>query len=333
MGFIPNECTAQMTGNYKTTYPYIETFLNTGASVPGGSALVLPTIQASYTINSGDTDGQVINDYETEFVASTSITNGSTSAKPTLDAYPSTNSCSGLGIGCTPPYQAPTARWTLTVHVPSGPPTVTSVTPNTGTNLGGHPVTIDGTGFTGATAVDFGTNAATSVDVVSDTEITADSPAGTGTVDVTVTTPGGTSTTSSNDQFTYTAPPLPTVTSVTPSTGSTSGGTPVTIDGSGFTGATAVDFGTNAATNVVVVNDGEITADLTGRGSRHGRRHGDDSDRDLDDLTGRSLHLRGVRRLARRSDQPRRHARGRTRPTSPGAHRAAAGGVRSPPTR
>ena len=96
MGFIPNQCTAQMTGNYKTTYPYIETFLNTGASVPGGSALVLPTIQASYTINPTDTTGQVINDYETEFVASTSITNGTTSAKPTLDAYPSTNSCSGL---------------------------------------------------------------------------------------------------------------------------------------------------------------------------------------------------------------------------------------------
>ena len=137
MGFIPNECTAQMTGNYKTTYPYIETFLNTGASVPGGSALVLPTIQASFTINSADTAGTVINDYETEFVASTSITNGTTSAKPTLDAYPSTNSCSGLGIGCTPPYQAPTARWSLTV-TRVRPPTVTSVTPNTGTNRVEH---------------------------------------------------------------------------------------------------------------------------------------------------------------------------------------------------
>ena len=65
-------------------------------------------------------------------------------------------------------------------------------------------VTITGTGFTGATAVDFGgTNAATNVQVVSATEITATSPAGTGTVDVTVTTAGGTSTTSSADQFTY----------------------------------------------------------------------------------------------------------------------------------
>ena len=52
-------------------------------------------------------------------------------------------------------------------------------------------MTITGTGFTGATAVDFGTTAATNLTVVSDTQITATSPAGTGTVDVTVTTPGG----------------------------------------------------------------------------------------------------------------------------------------------
>ena len=54
-------------------------------------------------------------------------------------------------------------------------------------------MTITGTGFTGATAVDFGTTAATGLTVVNDTTITADSPAGTGIVDVTVTTPGGTS--------------------------------------------------------------------------------------------------------------------------------------------
>ncbi len=58
MGFIANECTAQMTGNYKTTYPYIETFLNAAATIPGGSTLVLPTISAQFTINSGDAPGR-----------------------------------------------------------------------------------------------------------------------------------------------------------------------------------------------------------------------------------------------------------------------------------
>lgn len=63
---------------------------------------------------------------------------------------------------------------------------------------------IAGSGFTGATAVDFGATAATSYAVNSDTQVTATSPAGSaGTVDVTVTTPGGTSATGSGDKFTY----------------------------------------------------------------------------------------------------------------------------------
>ena len=97
-------------------------------------------------------------------------------------------------------------------------------------------MTITGTGFTGATAVDFGATAATNVTVVNDTTITADSPAGTGTVDVTVTTPAGTSATSAADQFTYTAVAAPTVTGLSPTSGTEAGGTPVTITGTGFTG-------------------------------------------------------------------------------------------------
>jgi hypothetical protein len=64
-------------------------------------------------------------------------------------------------------------------------------------------VTITGTNFTGATAVHFGTKAATGVVVVNATTITATSPAGTGTVNVTVTTPNGTSAISSGDHFRY----------------------------------------------------------------------------------------------------------------------------------
>ena len=91
----------------------------------------------------------------------------------------------------------------------------------------------------------------------SDTSITATSPAGTGTVDVTVTTPSGTSATSPADQFTYRRP---TVTSVSPNSGPSAGGTSVTITGTSFTGATGVKFGTVAATNVTVVNSTSITA-------------------------------------------------------------------------
>ena len=96
--------------------------------------------------------------------------------------------------------------------------------------------------------------------MVNDTTITADSPAGTGVVNVTVTTPAGTSASSSADEFTYTVVAAPTVTGISPNSGPAAGGTLVTITGTGFTGATAVDFGTTPATDVTVVNATTITA-------------------------------------------------------------------------
>ena len=82
-------------------------------------------------------------------------------------------------------------------------PVVTGLSPAGGVTGGGTLVTITGTGFIGATAVYFGTSPGTDLTVVSDTTITASSPAGTGTVDVTVTNPIGTSPLSPADVFTY----------------------------------------------------------------------------------------------------------------------------------
>ena len=142
-------------------------------------------------------------------------------------------------------------------YVPA--PTVTGVSPNVGPLGGGTGVTITGSNFTGATAVKFGTTAATGVIVNgAGTSITATSPSGSGTVNVTVMTPGGTSATSSADDFTYV--PEPIVTGVSPNGGTDAGGTSVTITGSNFTGATAVKFGTTAATGVIVNSATSITA-------------------------------------------------------------------------
>ncbi|MDR3599064.1 MAG: IPT/TIG domain-containing protein [Desulfosporosinus sp.] len=87
-------------------------------------------------------------------------------------------------------------------------PAVTGISPTSGPTSGGTQVTITGTGFTGATAVNFGNTAATNYTVNSDSSITATSPVVSGRVDVTVTGPGGTSATSNLDQFTYTNPLL-----------------------------------------------------------------------------------------------------------------------------
>ncbi|MEY9396807.1 hypothetical protein ABIF66_007614 [Bradyrhizobium japonicum] len=137
-------------------------------------------------------------------------------------------------------------------------PAVTSVAPNAGLLAGGTSVTITGTALSGATAVKFGATNATSFTVNSATSITAVSPAGAGTVDITVTTPGGTSPISASDQFSYT--PAPTVSSISPSSGSAIGTTSVAVTGTGFTGATAVKFGANNATSFTVNSATSITA-------------------------------------------------------------------------
>ena len=81
-------------------------------------------------------------------------------------------------------------------------PSVTGVSPPSGPDIGGTTVTITGTNLSGAKSVQFGTTAGT-VTADSATSITATSPAGSGMVNVTVTTAYGTSATSSEDEFTY----------------------------------------------------------------------------------------------------------------------------------
>jgi Tol biopolymer transport system component len=81
--------------------------------------------------------------------------------------------------------------------------TVTGLSPDHGPSAGGTTVTITGHGFVARARVRFGSAAATGVVVHSPASITATSPAGTGTVDVVVTTSRGTSATAAGDRFTY----------------------------------------------------------------------------------------------------------------------------------
>ena len=93
--------------------------------------------------------------------------------------------------------------------------------------------------------------------VDSGTQIMATAPAGTGTVDVTVTTTGGTSAKSAADEYAYQPPDI---SSISPTHGPAVGGTTVTISGVNFSGATAVDFGSTPATSFAFKSDGQITA-------------------------------------------------------------------------
>ena len=99
---------------------------------------------------------------------------------------------------------SPTSDADLFTYTGASMPVVTLVSPSTGVAAGGTSVTISGSGFTGATSVTFGGTSATFT-VVSDTSITATSPAhANGTVHVIVTGTGGSSSATSADNYTFT---------------------------------------------------------------------------------------------------------------------------------
>jgi IPT/TIG domain len=139
-------------------------------------------------------------------------------------------------------------------------PAIQSLSPKSGATTGGNKVTIIGSDLSEVTAVTFGSSPATSFTVNSSQSITALSPAeSVGTVNVTVTSPDGTSPTDPAARFTYSLH-VPKVTSVAPDVGPLTGGTRVTITGSGFTKVTAVEFGSASAEAFTVNNQKSITA-------------------------------------------------------------------------
>ena len=144
-----------------------------------------------------------------------------------------------------------TASKTLPLTISPPAPTITSVS-RTGPLSGGNTVTITGTGFSTVQHVKFGTTTATSYSVRSATQLLAVAPAhAAGNVRVSVTTAGGTSQTTPADVYRY-ASPLPAVTSISPASGAAAGNTIVTVNGSGFTGATKVTFGGATGSSISV---------------------------------------------------------------------------------
>ncbi len=134
--------------------------------------------------------------------------------------------------------------------------TVTGMSPTTGQTSGGQPVSFTGTGLTGASVsfggISVGANAGST-----DTHLVVTTPAhAAGNVAVIVSTPGTDTTVPGG--FTYVA--APTITTLSPASGRLSGGTTVTITGTGLTGTSGVRFAGISATNVTVVNDTTVTA-------------------------------------------------------------------------
>jgi hypothetical protein len=262
-GDIAEDEMVAATGSYSATAP-----LGSGQWImqmvalraPSGGTNV-PTV-TGVSPNTGSTAGGTsVTITGANFATGATVKFGSTAATNVVEV-------SGTSITATTPSgSAGAVTVTVTIGGQSGSlasgftyvatPTVTSVSPNTGTTAGGTAVTISGTNFVTGATVKFGPTAATNVVVVSSTSITATTPAGSaGAVTVTVTVSGQSG--SLTNGFTYVV--VPTVTGVSPNTGTTAGGTAVTIAGTNFASGATVKFGSTAATNVVVVSGTSITA-------------------------------------------------------------------------
>lgn len=171
--------------------------------------------------------GQTVTITGTNFTATTAVTFGGTAAA-SFNVVDANTITAVIGTGATGNVVVTTAGGIASLagftYLP--PPGISSFTPATGT--AGTTVTITGINFINVSSVKFGGIPAGSFTLNSSTSITAIVLDG-ATGAITITTPGGTATATG---FTYTAPPVPVITGVTPLSGPV--GTVVTISGNNF---------------------------------------------------------------------------------------------------
>lgn len=241
-------------------------------SLPNGFTYIAPppppTI-GNVTPNTGSTaGGTTVTITGAGFVAGAVVSFGGTVATTSFQSATSLTAVTPASLAGTvsvsvrnPDFQSATAANAFTFVAPAVAPTVTAVSANSGSTAGGLTVTITGTNFVAGASVTFGGTPASAVAVVNPTTITAVTPArAAGAVTVTVTNPSFLAGSLANG-FTYIAPSTtPVVSSVSPNSGSTSGGTSVTISGINFAAGATVTFGGAPATNVFVVSSTSITA-------------------------------------------------------------------------
>lgn len=241
--------------NYPITAPApVLTSITPNNGAPGTSVSV--TLSGNYFLSNArvSTDSPYVTGTNVNVVSFTQATAtlviASNAVIETVDVIVSTSSGSSSSVP-------------FAVTKPSAP-TLTSTTPGSAPQGGSVPVTLTGTNFTSGATVAVANPGVTvsNVNVVSQTQITATftvaAGASVGATSVTVTTAGGTSSAAS---FSVTAP-APTVTSVSPSTGTQGATVVVTLTGDHFVSGATVAVANPGITvsNVSVVSPTQITA-------------------------------------------------------------------------
>ena len=236
---------------------------------PGSSANPPPTVSAITPTSGTTAGGTAVTITGTGFLSGATVSFGGTSAtgvtvasSTSISASAPAHAVGSVSVAVTnTDNQSGTLANGYTYTSSNPAPTVSTISPTSGTTAGGTAVTISGTGFLSGATVSFGGTAATGVTVTSSTSISASSPAhAAGAVGVAVTNTDGQGGALPN-AYTYTSSnPAPTISSVSPTSGTTAGGTAVTISGTGFLSGATVSFGGTAATGVTVVNSTSIKA-------------------------------------------------------------------------
>jgi len=143
----------------------------------------------------------------------------------------------------------------------AGVPRIDTLAPNKGPTFGGGVVHLTGSGFTGVTAVRFGSVPA-SFTLIDNRHLDVVAPGrlDVALVNVFVETPRGTTVAAPRSWFQYQTVPAPTVSSLSPRQSKVAGGDTIHVYGTNFTGATSVRFGPFEATTFTVLADWRLTA-------------------------------------------------------------------------
>lgn len=232
-----------LVGGYTYREPRIDSVFPSSGSIDGGEAI---TIQGDYftddaTVSITGTLALNVNVVDSQTI--TAITPASWTPGP-VDLE--------ITVGSGTGYAATTYTYLE--------PTILSASPTSGPETGGTEVFITGTLFSPLSTVEFDASSATSVTFIDSNRITATTPGGYGTVDVTVSTPNSQALLS--QAFTYTTVPPPQINDMTPQSGDSNGGTAVTISGVDFLNGLSVTLGSTPLSNPTFVNTTTITGNI-----------------------------------------------------------------------
>ncbi len=253
-------CDAQInTGNYKTTYPYIEIQLPSADHVSGGQSLTLPTLTATFTATGSV--GLVASESLSELRLNTNVTVpivGTQNAN--VDAYPTS------GNSGTPPYTPPVALGSTKIVAASIAPAFTSSASTTFTagSAGSFTVTTSGTPTPSISKTGTLPSGVTFTDNGNGTATLAGTPAaGTGgSYPISLSATNGVSPDASQS-FTLTVNQAPSITSGSSTTFSSGTAGSFTVTTGGFPTPSLSETG-GLPSGVTFVDNGNGTATLSG---------------------------------------------------------------------